>query len=189
MSLDQTAGGVWSGGVSQCEPFLRSAYTGVLTLTHSQVSEAKTAESDGCIAAFQSDTDKTSQRQSDRAISVMYLCVCLCVCVSIWRGGGGVKGGARGVRPCCDLWFGSIVWPSELTDGKPEPDSDIEFLPCPAADRQRTQADDPHHPLRYLSAGEGRPVTAQNSGWFRPAEVQRSDFEIYVEQPRAKALG
>lgn len=97
----------------------------------SQVSTDEKVKSDGCIAAFQTDTDKTSQRQSDCLITVMYLNVCVCVCVN--GGGGGRVSG-----PCCDPWFGSIVWPSELTDGKPEPDFNTEILPCPDTDRQWT---------------------------------------------------
>lgn len=69
--------------------FLTSTCTGPLTLliltllilTPSQVSTDEKVKSDGCIAAFQTDTDKTSQRQSDRLITVMYLNVCVSVCV------------------------------------------------------------------------------------------------------------
>lgn len=60
--------------------FLSSTCTGLLILliiTPSQVSTDEKVKSDGCIAAFQTDTDKTSQRQSDRLITVMYLNVCV----------------------------------------------------------------------------------------------------------------
>lgn len=106
--------------------------------------------------SLQSDTDMTSQWQSDRPITVMYLNVCVCV---------------LGVGVCCDPWFGSIVWPSELTDGKPEPDFNTEILPCLSTDRQRMHRDDPQHHLQYLTSGERSAGIVQISDSFRPAEV------------------
>lgn len=90
----------------------------------SQVSPDRMVKSDGCIAAVQTRTDKTSQRQRDDPIAVMYLNVCVCGCVC-WT------------APCCDPYtIGSIVWPSEQTDGKPEPGFSKEILPRATTDGQ-----------------------------------------------------